>query len=208
MREVPNSSSSGGADDGNKEGGQRPRKADYRNLSNSSRAARSDEQPWRKRFREQCLDRLHSARDQSMMKRRQLTHPDQIGDNDDDGDSDTGIEQQDECIQVYPTGDHDISEEDMCRIIQQEWARFKAEMEQQSLEYGILDNKIFDDIEDDLNYSISQQPSAGADDRGSCGYASEYADWEDYENQLLEEHIIEEALINMNFDDLADFQNE
>ncbi|KAJ2745833.1 hypothetical protein GGI20_001834 [Coemansia sp. BCRC 34301] len=154
MRKAP---SSGGG--GNRELN-RTRKPEFRNLSSSSRAARDAEQPWRKRFREQCMDRLSERRDQSFMQRRQL-HSFSPGDKDDSDDDDG----DDEAMSI----DESLSEQEMCNIIKQEWIRFKADMEKQSLEYGMLDESIIEDIEDDLDQQMR-----------------EYAEWEEYEQQLLE----------------------
>ncbi|KAJ2050415.1 hypothetical protein H4S04_002612 [Coemansia sp. S16] len=160
MREV---SRSGG---GNREM-HRTRKPEFRNLSNSSRASRDSEQPWRKRFREQCMDRLNEARDQSFMQRRQ-----QVLSGDDESMSD----------------DEELSEQEMCNIIQQEWIRFKADMERQSLEYGDLDDSIIEDIEDDLDMQ-----------------AREYAEWAEYEQQLLEAEMMEADVMEA---ELADVDME
>ncbi|KAJ2048701.1 hypothetical protein GGI08_005927 [Coemansia sp. S2] len=70
--------------------------------------------------------------------------------------------------------DEELSEQEMCNIIQQEWIRFKADMERQSLEYGDLDDSIIEDIEDDLDMQ-----------------AREYAEWAEYEQQLLEAEMME-----------------
>ncbi|KAJ2484732.1 hypothetical protein IWW47_005641 [Coemansia sp. RSA 2052] len=158
MREV---SRSGGG--GNSEM-HRTRKPEFRNLSNSSRASRDTEQPWRKRFREQCMDRLSERRDQSFIQRRQL----QLSSPDDD-----------ETMSV----DESLSEQEMCIIIQQEWVRFKADMERQSLEYGVLDESIIEDIEDDLDLQMR-----------------EYAEWEEYEQQLLEAEMEEAEIADVDID--------
>ncbi|KAJ1999233.1 hypothetical protein GGI04_000619 [Coemansia thaxteri] len=134
------------------------RRPEFRNLSDSSRASREAEQPWRKRFREQCMDRLSQARDNSFMLRRQLSHLSQS----------TGSEET--CMPV----DEVLSEEDICDVIRQEWVRFKAEMERESLEYGALDESIFEDVEDDYDSQLR-----------------EYAEWEQYEQQLLAEEMME-----------------
>ncbi|KAJ2684306.1 hypothetical protein IWW39_004985 [Coemansia spiralis] len=145
----------------------RTRRPEFRNLSNSSRASRDAEQPWRKRFREQCMDRLNEARDQSFMQRRQQLLP-----HDDD--------------ETMSEGD-DLSEQAMCKIIQQEWLIFKADMERQSLEYGDLDDSIIEDIEDDLD-----------------SQAREYAEWEEYEQRLLEAEVMEAELADVDMDDLEE----
>ncbi|KAJ2879896.1 hypothetical protein H4R27_005045 [Coemansia aciculifera] len=158
MREI---SRSGGG--GNREM-HRTRKPEFRNLSNSSRASRDSEQPWRKRFREQCMDRLTEARDQSFMQRRQQVLS---------GDDETMSEGE------------DLSEQAMCNIIQQEWVRFKADMERQSLEYGDFDDSIIEDIEDDLDMQ-----------------AREYAEWAEYEQQLLEAEMMEAELADVDMEGL------
>ncbi|KAJ2718659.1 hypothetical protein GGI07_005650 [Coemansia sp. Benny D115] len=154
------------------------RRRDFRNLSKSSREGRQNEEPWRKRFREQCLDRLHNARDRSHTAHRQMTLAgEQYG-----GAGESGDEEE-------------MSEEEMYRIVQQEWTRFKEEMERQSLEYGVLDGDIIEDLEEDLWQSRSQ--SSGAEQ-------SEYAEWAAYEAQLLEEQMVDEELmaIDMDMDDI------
>ncbi|KAJ2021825.1 hypothetical protein GGI06_002083, partial [Coemansia sp. S85] len=123
--------------------------------------------PWRKRFREQCMDRLNEARDQSFMQRRQQLLP-----HDDDETMSEG---------------GDLSEQAMCKIIQQEWLIFKADMERQSLEYGDLDDSIIEDIEDDLDLQ-----------------AGEYAEWEEYEQRLLEAEVMEAELADVDMDDLEE----
>ncbi|KAJ2891300.1 hypothetical protein GGI21_002839 [Coemansia aciculifera] len=152
----------------------RTRRPEFRNLSNSSRASRVTEQPWRKRFREQCMDRLSERREQSFLQRRQ-----QLSSPDDD---------EDETMSVVDEG---LSEQEMCNIIKQEWVRFKAEMESQSLEYGVLDDGIIEDIEDGLDLQMK-----------------EYAEWEEYEQQLLEAEMAEmaeaEEMIDIDMDGIDD----
>ncbi|KAJ2831648.1 hypothetical protein GGI24_001506 [Coemansia furcata] len=158
MRDI---SRSGGG--GNREM-HRARRPEFRNLSNSSRAARDSEQPWRKRFREQCMDRLNEARDQSFMQRRQ-----QVLSGDDEAMSE----------------DEELNEKEMCNIIQQEWIRFKADMERLSLEYGDFDDSIIEDIEDDLDMQ-----------------ARECADWEEYEQRLLEAEMMEAEMVEAELADV------
>ncbi|KAJ2684207.1 hypothetical protein H4R19_006915 [Coemansia spiralis] len=163
---------SGGAPNG------RGSRRTYRHLSSTSREARQGEQPWRQRFREQCADRLTKAREQSVMLRRQLAHmaPGDSGD----------MELQAEDDQVET-----LSEEQISAIVRQEWARFQAEMEQQSFEYGTLDASILDEIEEDMGWG--QGLPAGTS--GAQDYqARELAEWEEYENQLLEEEMMDADL--------------
>ncbi|KAJ2055205.1 hypothetical protein GGI17_006711, partial [Coemansia sp. S146] len=119
------------------------------------------------RFREQCIDRLAEARDQSFMQRRQL-----------------GLSGDDETM----SEGEDLSEQEMCNIIQQEWIRFKADMERRSLEYGDFDDSIIEDIEDDLDM-----------------HAREYAEWAEYEQQLLEAEMVEAEMMEA---ELADVDME
>ncbi|KAJ1986821.1 hypothetical protein EDC05_006131 [Coemansia umbellata] len=93
----------------------------------------------------------------------------------------------------------EMSEHEMYAIIQQEWARFKAEMEQQSMEYGLLDAGIIEDIEDDLGHSrcsggFGQNINAGADGQDMDCQMREYIEWEEYENQILEDDILDEEM--------------
>ncbi|KAJ2840458.1 hypothetical protein J3B02_006229, partial [Coemansia erecta] len=99
---------------------------------------------------------------------------------------------------VYLTDENDVSEQDMYNIVQQEWARFRNEMEEQSLEYGVLDEGILEDLEEDLSYSRRY----GDDDMNMADESQfdEYADWERYENQVLEEQMIEEELMRADID--------
>ncbi|KAJ1647946.1 hypothetical protein LPJ64_000694 [Coemansia asiatica] len=201
MREV---SRSGGPSSGRTHERYNGRRPDYRNLSRSSRAARANEEPWRTRFRQQCLDRLSSARDQSIMMRRQLS---QLAQNNQRLDENTMQQNQEQLQQkqqldghdlVYLTDENDVSEQDMYNIVQQEWARFRNEMEEQSLEYGVLDEGILEDLEEDLSYSRRY----GDDDMNMADESQfdEYADWERYENQVLEEQMIEEELMRADID--------
>ncbi|KAJ2310076.1 hypothetical protein H4R23_002366 [Coemansia sp. Cherry 401B] len=164
MRQI---SKSGGADL------KRMRRPEFRHLSSTSRAARANEQPWRKRFREQCLDRLSKARDESFMLHRQLAQLSQ--DKDEPG------------MQVDPQRQpRTLTEEEIYAVVQQEWSRFRAEMEQQCLEYGALDAGIIGDIEEDMDWDHA----ASEGDR-----ANEFAEWEEYENQLLEDEMMEAELM-------------
>ncbi|KAJ1796468.1 hypothetical protein LPJ56_007161 [Coemansia sp. RSA 2599] len=199
MREVSRSGGPGSRRTQERYSGRRP---DYRNLSRSSRAARANEEPWRARFRQQCLDRLNNARDQSVMMRRQLS---QLAQNDPRMDENLVQQQQQQQQQqqgehglVYPEDQNEISEQDMYNIVQQEWARFKEEMEKQSLEYGVLDEGILEDLEEDLSYSHRH----GDDGMGLASESQfdEYAEWEKYENQVLEEQMIEEELMRADID--------
>ncbi|KAJ2110399.1 hypothetical protein GGI16_000310 [Coemansia sp. S142-1] len=83
--------------------------------------------------------------------------------------------------------DEELSEQEMCNIIQQEWIRFKADMERQSLEYGDLDDSIIEDIEDDLDMQ-----------------AREYAEWAEYEQQLLEAEVMEAELADVDVEGIED----
>ncbi|KAJ2157191.1 hypothetical protein GGF46_004669 [Coemansia sp. RSA 552] len=143
----------------------------HRHLSSTARAARMNEQPWRKRFREQCMDRLSRARDESFMMRRQLA-----GMAKDRSEADTSMQ-----LDAEPAV---LSEDEIGSIIQQEWARFRAEMERQSLECGVLDAGIVDEIEEDFDMADEQD----------C-QMRELAEWEEYEDQLLEDEMIEAALL-------------
>ncbi|KAJ2776931.1 hypothetical protein GGI15_004683 [Coemansia interrupta] len=185
MREV---SRSGGPGSGN---ASRVRRADFRNLSNSSRSGRGNEEPWRKRFREQCIDRLNNARDHSVMMRRQLSGMA-------NGNGGSGMRPQSLYDSVDSSDEDEISEQEMYNIVQQEWSRFRAEMERDSLEYGVLDDSILDDIEDDINYSRSHRSdiNMGSDDE----QYQQYAEWERLENQMIEEQVIDEELMRMDFD--------
>ncbi|KAJ2631090.1 hypothetical protein H4R22_002226 [Coemansia sp. RSA 1290] len=140
----------------------RTRRSEYKNLSSSSRAARACEQPWRKRFREQCVERLSKARDEAFMVRRQLAQMAQP--------------------QAEANTQASLSEEEICAIVQQEWMRFRAEMEQQSIEYGVLDEEIIGDIEEDLDWGCEL-------------HGAEFDEWEAYENQLMEDAMMEAELM-------------
>ncbi|KAJ2451351.1 hypothetical protein EV183_003679 [Coemansia sp. RSA 2336] len=137
----------------------RTRRSEYKNLSSGSRAARASEQPWRKRFREQCVERLSKARDEAFMVRRQLSQ----------------MARPQEAKQTS------LSEEEICAIVQQEWMRFRADMEQQSMEYGVLDEEIIGDIEDDLEWGGETH--------------EEFDEWEAYENQLMEDAMMEAEMM-------------
>ncbi|KAJ2847218.1 hypothetical protein IWW36_003966 [Coemansia brasiliensis] len=145
----------------------RTRRTEYKNLSSSSRAARAHEQPWRKRFREQCVERLSKARDEAFMVRRQLT--------------------QMAKPQAEAETQASLTEEEICAIVQQEWARFRTEMEQQSMEYGVLDEEIIGEIGEDLDW--------GCESHG--GQAQEFEEWDAYENQLLEDAMMEAELMQV-----------
>ncbi|KAJ1766990.1 hypothetical protein EV179_004752 [Coemansia sp. RSA 487] len=157
----------------------RGRCPEFRNLSSSSRAARINEQPWRKRFREQCLDRLNKAREQSFMLHRNLSQLSQESDASQPGKrlSDGSSYESNE----------EMDDQEMYSIIQQEWALFKEEMERQSIEYGALDDSIIDDIESDL-------------ERSSACYEKEYAEWEEYENKILEEDMVDAEMMELCMD--------
>ncbi|KAJ2372779.1 hypothetical protein IW150_003949 [Coemansia sp. RSA 2607] len=185
LREV---SRSGGPSSGNRS---RVRRTDFRNLSNSARAGRANEEPWRKRFREQCIDRLNNARDHSVMMRRQLAGM---------ANSSSGSSMQRQSLgdPMDSSDEDEISEQDMYNIVQQEWARFRAEMERDSIEYGVLDDSILEDIEDDLNQGRNYYTDAntGSDDE----QYRQYAEWERLENQMIEEQVIDQELMRMDFD--------
>ncbi|KAJ1731626.1 hypothetical protein LPJ61_002448 [Coemansia biformis] len=155
---------------------ERGRRPTYRHLSNTSREARNSEQPWRQQFRAQCADRLSKAREQSVMLRRQLTQLSR---------SAGGAAAPEE--PRLPA----LSEEEICAIVQQEWARFQAEMEQQSLEYGVLDASILDEIDEDMGWGGA---SLAGSDEAQDHQMQELAEWEEYENQMLEEDMMEAAL--------------
>ncbi|KAJ2348444.1 hypothetical protein GGF43_004566 [Coemansia sp. RSA 2618] len=146
----------------------RMRRPEYRNLSHTSRTARANEQPWRKRFREQCIDRLSKARDESFMMHRQLAQLSQSK-----GDADMQVDSQ----------KHALSEEEIYAVVQQEWARFRAEMEQQCLECGVLDAGVIGEIEEDLEWDQD------------AARMQEHDEWEAYENQLLEDEMMEAELM-------------
>ncbi|KAJ2705904.1 hypothetical protein FB645_002088 [Coemansia sp. IMI 203386] len=203
--EMPEVSRSGGAGVRRTQERYNGRRPDYRNLSKSSRAGRANEEPWRARFRQQCFDRINSARDQSIMMRRQLS---QLAQNSQEM-SGAGAQQrqQQRCNEqglVCLTDQNEVSEQDMYNIVQQEWARFKSEMEMQSLEYGVLDESILEDLEDDLNYSHSYSAGCMGMDLANESQCDEYAEWERYENQMLEEQMIEEELMRVDID-MSDF---
>ncbi|KAJ1721505.1 hypothetical protein LPJ53_003965 [Coemansia erecta] len=185
VREV---SRSGGPGSGNRS---RVRRADFRNLSNSARAGRGNEEPWRKRFREQCIDRLNNARDHSVMMRRQLSGMT-------NSNSGPGMQPQSLYDPMDSSDEDEISEQEMYNIVQQEWARFRADMERDSLQYGALDESILDDIEDDLNYGRSHRSdiNTGSDDE----QYRQYAEWERFENQMIEEQVIDDELMRVDFD--------
>ncbi|KAJ1904858.1 hypothetical protein LPJ81_002243 [Coemansia sp. IMI 209127] len=151
----------------------------FRNLSSSSRAARANEQPWRKRFREQCLERLQKAREQSFMLHRNLSQLSQGS-----GASQSSQQLSDGCSFA---SHEEMDDREMYSIIQQEWARFKEEMERQSVEYGALDDSIIDDIESDLEKSTDY-------------YEQEYAELEEYENKLLEEDMMDAEMMELCMD--------
>ncbi|KAJ2078281.1 hypothetical protein H4R24_004589 [Coemansia sp. RSA 988] len=153
----------------------RMRKPEYRHLSSSSRAARISEQPWRKRFREQCMDRLSKARDQSFTLHRQLAGMSQ---------SKNGPSTCDPTAMEEDTTGGELTEREIFAIVQQEWGRFREEMERQSMECGALDARLIEEIEEDLD--------SGAQD----SHMMELAEWEDYENQLLEDEVMEAALMD------------
>ncbi|KAJ2614936.1 hypothetical protein H4S08_001487 [Coemansia sp. RSA 1365] len=154
----------------------RMRRPEYRHLSSSSRAARISEQPWRRRFREQCVDRLSRARDKSFMLHRRLA--DMSENNNCPGTYDPAAMQED-------TAGGELSEKEIFAIVQQEWARFREEMERQSMECGALDARLVEEIEEGLDRDHGTQDS----------HMMELAEWEEYENQLLEEEVMEAALM-------------
>ncbi|KAJ2802280.1 hypothetical protein H4R20_003337 [Coemansia guatemalensis] len=154
----------------------RMRRPEYRHLSSSSRAARINEQPWRRRFREQCMDRLSRARDQSFMLHRQLADMSQ---------NKNGPGTYDPAAMQEDTAGGELSEEEIFAIVQQEWARFREEMERESMECGALDAGLIEEIGEDLDWD------SGAQDNQMM----ELAEWEEYENQLLEDEVMEAALM-------------
>ncbi|KAJ2508860.1 hypothetical protein H4217_008459 [Coemansia sp. RSA 1939] len=159
----------------------RNRCPEYRNLSSGSRAARNNEQPWRKRFREQCLDRLNKAREQSFMLHRNLSHISQ--------NSTTPQPNGQTLAGASHAPTDDIDDQEMYHIIQQEWMRFKEEMERQSIEYGDLDDGIIDDIESELENNAD--PSL---------FEREYAEWEEYENRIMEEDMVDAEMMELCMD--------
>ncbi|KAJ2173874.1 hypothetical protein IW139_003887 [Coemansia sp. RSA 353] len=154
---------------GNAQG--RMRRPEYKHLSSTSRTARTNEQPWRKRFREQCIDRLSKARDESFMMRRQLTQ----------------MSQRDDTSMHVDAQHHTLSEEEIYAVVQQEWARFQAEMEQQCLECGVLDVGVIGEIEEDLDWDHAHMRDHAQ--------MQEHDEWEQYENQLLEDEMMEAELM-------------
>ncbi|KAJ2796818.1 hypothetical protein H4R21_004566 [Coemansia helicoidea] len=173
----------------------------YRHLSSTSREARQGEQPWRQWFREQCADRLTKAREQSVMLKRQLAHTSRGG----SGTAMLGEEEEDDEEEAA------LSEEQIGAIVRQEWARFQAEMEQQSLEYGPLDTSILDEIERDVGWH--QGLPAGASN-AQDEQMRELAEWEEYENQLFAEEMMEadlrdvDALLDADIDIDSDIDSD
>ncbi|KAJ2781653.1 hypothetical protein H4R18_002755 [Coemansia javaensis] len=168
----------------------RMRRPAYRHLSATSRAARTGEQPWQQQFREQCLDRLTRAREHSIMARRQLAQMSATTTTTTTR-GDTPMQQQQQQQQQQPA----LSESEIHAIVRQEWARFQAEMERQCLECGMLDDAFLDEIGEDayLDEVRDMGPSSSSSPLSSA-QMRELAEWEEYENQMLEQDVIEAAL--------------
>ncbi|KAI8323469.1 hypothetical protein GQ54DRAFT_111729 [Martensiomyces pterosporus] len=153
---------------------------EYRHLSSGSRASRNNEAPWRKRFLEQCVNRANEARDASRMARRQLFN----------------LSKNNQQVT-------EITDQEIRAIVQQEWARFRNEMEKQSIEYGFLDESIIGDIESDIRMSdtVSYGSHDGYDmdmggmDGGMDARLREYEEmeeyerWEQYEDEIMEAEL-------------------
>ncbi|KAJ1955666.1 hypothetical protein GGI12_005503 [Dipsacomyces acuminosporus] len=98
----------------------------------------------------------------------------------------------------------EMTDEEIREIVQQEWTRFRREMEQQSMEYGFLDEDIIADIENDMRLSsgrggdVYYQESYedyGMDEHDYNSFMEmeqvedpeweEFAGWEQYQDALM-----------------------
>lgn len=119
------------------------------------------------------MDRLNQAREKSFMLRRQIS------------DEPKHTQSSSDLNEEISSGQHSMTEREMYHIIQQEWSRFREQMEREAQEYGPLDESIVDDIGEGFDMQ-----------RNEC------AEWEEYENQLLEDAMLEEELMNMDTGEL------